>query len=119
MDNFKFFRGITEEIRLISNNTLLREYHRILHDRYEELFEIRYDYEHYNIVLDVYNTTTEFISQGLLTEFSEIRSYYRLSLENVLIDLGVDLNTYDPIDDQLHEVIIEETYHRYMLSREQ
>ena len=87
MKPFKFF-----QMDHYPTTTQLRKYHKRLLSRYTYKFNLYPGQPNYNAGGLIHDRTIDFINQGLLTSYNEIRSYYSLNYaylsggENIITD---------------------------------
>jgi hypothetical protein len=94
MDNFKFFQKDNNP-----TTTQLRKYHKRLLSGYTYRFNLYPGQTNYNAGGLISDRTIEFINQGQLTTYREIRSYY--SLNYAYLSGGEDI-----ITDEVHQELI-------------
>ena len=94
MKPFKFFQNYNNPTA-----TQLRKYHKRLLSRYTYRFNLYPGQTNYNAGGLISDQTIEFINQGQLTSYCEIRSYY--SLNYAYLSGGEDI-----ITDEVHQELI-------------
>jgi len=94
ISDFKFFQKVDNP-----TTTQLRKYHKRLLSRYTYRFNLYPGQTNYNAGGLISDRTIEFINQGQLTSYGEIRSYY--SLNYAYLSGGEDI-----ITDEVHQELI-------------
>ena len=97
MRSFKFFQKVDNP-----TTTQLRRYHKRLLSRYTHRFNLYPGQTNYNAGGIISDRTIEFINQGQLTSYREIRSYY--SLNYAYLSGGEDIISDDDHEDLVRAV---------------
>ena len=101
---FKFFQKDNNP-----TTTQLRKYHKRLLSRYTYRFNLYPGQTNYNAGGLISDQTIEFINQGQLTSYGEVRSYYRLNY--TYLSGGEDIITDDEHNEFIRSVERPEAIH--------
>ena len=86
MKPFKFFEKVDNP-----TTTQLHRYHKRILDRYTYKFNLYPGQTNYNAGGLIFYSVEDFINQGQLTSYNEVRSYYKISYQH--LNHGEDIIT--------------------------
>jgi hypothetical protein len=97
MKSFKFFQKGN-----YPTTTQLRRYHKRLLSRYTYRFNLYPGQSNYNAGGLIFYTVLDFINEGQLTSYNEVRSYYKVAYEH--LSHGEDVITDEDHEDLVRAV---------------
>ena len=105
MKPFNFFKGYvySDEYTLPPTTEQLLNYNRRIKNAYIHMLNLTEGCDEYTAIVFINETSYDWINEGQLTTYGEIRSYYHVSFENMAVNIYGTV-----ITDNDHEFLISE-----------